>query len=235
MLYRVVGTSMEPAYSDGQLLLVSKWARTLIREGDTVVALDPRDHRLILKRVKEMGVDSYFLMGDNPISSTDSRAFGYITKENIIGRVIMKFPQSKQDKMITAVGILAFLGLVDATYLTVKHFTGGKVVCGAIPGLDCDVVLGSIYSEFFGIPLALLGALYYAGVLTVIVGFWKLKQHALLQLLFGLTSIGVITSLYLVYIQAFVLYAYCLYCMTSAFISFTLFGLSSFLLFGKRN
>ena len=223
MFYKVVGKSMEPAYKDGSVLWVSKSAVKFgLRSGDAVVALDPRDRRLILKRVTKVSKEGIFLEGDNSTQSTDSRTFGLVPKGNIIGKAMVKFPQWKgwPDKAVPA---LALLGLIDASYLTFKHFEGGEVACGIIPGVDCDVVLGSMYSEIFGIPLSLLGALYYLTVLVLGIAYLKRRKNVLLQLLFGVTAIGFLTSLYLIYIQAFVLNAYCPFCMISALTSIILF------------
>lgn len=221
MLYKVVGKSMEPEYLDGQVVLVSKRAvKSGFREKDVVVALDPRDGRLILKRVERISETGVTLVGDNLPESTDSRTFGLVQKANIIGKVVMKFPK---DLLIKMVPTLAFVGLIDATYLTWKYFSGGEVACGVIPGLECDVVLGSTYSLVFGVPLALLGALYYLAVVVLGILYLKKKDNMFLRLLMGVTSAGFLSSLYLMYIQAFVLNAYCTFCIISAIISTILF------------
>ncbi len=48
----------------------------------------------------------------------------------------------------TAIGVVAFLGMVDALYLTVMR--GIHVPCSVTGG--CNEVLTSPYSEVFGIP-----------------------------------------------------------------------------------
>ena len=221
MFYEVVGKSMEPGYLGGQVVLVSKRrVKSGVRERDVVIALDPRDGRPILKRVGGISEAGVTLAGDNLSESTDSRTFGLVQKANIIGKIVMKFPK---DLLIKTVPVLAFMGLMDSGYLTFKHFTGGEVACDAIPGMECDIVLGSTYSLVFGVPLALLGALYYLAVLVFGVLYLRGKEDTLLRLLMGATSVGFLSSLYLIYIQAFVLYAYCTFCIISALISTTLF------------
>ena len=224
MLYRVVGKSMEPAYKNGSVLLISKAAlRFGLKIGDAVMAFDPRDKRPILKRIAKVSKEGIYLKGDNEAQSTDSRTFGIVTKENIIGKVIMKFPNKISKLAHKAVLVLASIGLLDSGYLTFKHITGGEVTCSAIPGANCDVVLGSMYSTIFGIPLALLGTLYYLTVLTLWIIYLQKGDSRLLQFIFGITGVGFLTSLYLIYIQAFVLYAYCAFCMLSALTSTLLF------------
>jgi len=226
MFYRVSGQSMEPEYIDGTVVLVSKNTVKLgLNVGDVVVAPDPRSGRLILKRISKISETAVFLRGDKSSESTDSRTFGLIQKENIIGKVVMKLPKGFKGWLGGAVPVLASLGFVDAAYLTFKHFEGGKVECGIVPGADCNIVLGSMYSEIYGMPLALLGSLYYLTVLTLWTIYWRREENVILRMLLGATSIGFIASLYLIYIQGFVLNAYCLFCMASAFISITLFVL----------
>lgn len=98
MPFKVSGRSMEPTFKEGQTLLVSSlpYFFQQPKVGDVVVIKDPRDPstssgqdgRLLLKRIKKKEKDKYFVAGDNPQASTDSRTFGAIKKENILGRVI---------------------------------------------------------------------------------------------------------------------------------------------------
>lgn len=215
---------MEPSYEDSSVLLISKIALKFgFKAGDVVLAFDPRDKRPILKRIVDISREGVYLEGDNVTQSTDSRTFGIVSKKNIIGKVVMKFPNNIAKLVNRAVLLFASIGLVDAGYLTFKHLTGGEVTCDAISGANCDVVLGSMYSTIFGIPLALLGALYYLTVLTLWTVYLKKGDNRLLQFIFGITGIGFLTSLYLIYIQAFVLYAYCAFCILSALTSTLLF------------
>ncbi len=61
------------------------------RLGDAVVVKDPRSGRLVLKNIKRINGDTYFVIGENFNKSTDSRQFGTITKNGIIGKVIMRY------------------------------------------------------------------------------------------------------------------------------------------------
>jgi len=225
MFYRVSGRSMEPTYGDGSVLLISKGIIKLgIKREDVILALDPRDKRPLLKRIVGISGEGISIEGDNVNESTDSRVFGLVQKENIIGKVILEFPSSTKKWLRMMVPILAFLGLIDSAYLTMKHFTGGEVSCGAIPGINCDIVLGSMYSEVFGIPLALLGTFYYLTVLVIGIVYLKKQDNIFVKLLLMATSIGFIASLYLIYVQALVLNAYCTFCLISASISMLLFA-----------
>jgi len=118
---------------------------------------------------------------------------------------------------------LAFslLGFIDATYLTIKHFSGEAITCNLTHG--CDVVTSSVYSEVFGIPLALAGALYYILIFLLAIYYFDTKKQLVLTYISLLTPIGLLASAYFTYIQAFVLHAWCQYCIGSAITSTFLF------------
>lgn len=93
MRFIVSGSSMEPTYKAGDRLWVSRLLNILFKPeaGDVVVLRDPRDGRLVLKRIMKIAPDGYFMKGDNENESTDSRTFGLIKKENIIGKVLFRY------------------------------------------------------------------------------------------------------------------------------------------------
>ena len=84
---------MEPTYKSGDRLFVSRliyfFREPRIKE--IVVLGDPRTGRLILKRIEGASGDDYFVSGDNLEASTDSRAFGPVTKKDILGKVILRY------------------------------------------------------------------------------------------------------------------------------------------------
>jgi len=85
---------MEPLFRAGQYVLVNRRAylQKKPRTGDVVVVRDPRQaSRLLLKRISSVAdEESYFVFGDNAISSTDSRVFGSVSKDSIVGKVIAR-------------------------------------------------------------------------------------------------------------------------------------------------
>lgn len=109
---------------------------------------------------------------------------------------------------------IALLGLADATYLTVSHYTGGSVECSITHG--CEQVLTSEYATIYGVPLALLGALYYATLFLLAYYYQIFGDRRLLALIRGIALAGLATSAYLVYLQFAVINAICQYCMISA-------------------
>ncbi|HEX8473391.1 MAG TPA: vitamin K epoxide reductase family protein [Pyrinomonadaceae bacterium] len=108
---------------------------------------------------------------------------------------------------------VALVGLLDAIYLTVEHLAGRTVRCTVVAG--CDKVLQSDYSSVGGIPLAALGALAYFAVfsLAILSAFGYTRLRVLLTILVALMFAA---SLWLLYLQAFVIRAFCQYCLLSA-------------------
>ncbi|MEK7083684.1 MAG: vitamin K epoxide reductase family protein [Patescibacteria group bacterium] len=117
--------------------------------------------------------------------------------------------------------IISLLGFIDATFLSVKHFTGGHLTCSIFSG--CNIVANSQFSQIFGVPVALLGALYYFTVFILAVAYLDMKKEKILRTISLLTPIGLLASLWFVFLQFFILKAICLYCMMSATTSTLLF------------
>jgi uncharacterized membrane protein len=124
--------------------------------------------------------------------------------------------------LYTIVAIVAVAGLSDATYLTVQALTGETLTCGGSP--DCFRVLGSSYAKLGGIPVAIPGALAYFTVFTLatFAAFGYARAPKFLALIAGAMFL---MTLWLLYVQAFLLHAYCRYCLFSAAITFLIAGL----------
>jgi len=120
------------------------------------------------------------------------------------------------------VALISLAGLADATYLAVQALTGETMVCGGSP--DCFKVLGSPYARIGGVPLAFIGALSYFCVFSfaILAAFGYARVRRLL--LFTVWSMFAVT-LWLLYTQAFILHAFCRYCLFSAAMVFLLAGL----------
>jgi nickel-type superoxide dismutase maturation protease len=88
--YIVEGNSMFPTMKDGEEVLVDR--NSEVKVGDIVVAKHPIEQTTELvkriERINERG--HYFLVGDNPNDSNDSRHFGAVTKEYIKGKVVSR-------------------------------------------------------------------------------------------------------------------------------------------------
>ena len=123
--------------------------------------------------------------------------------------------------------VISIIGFTDATYLTAKHYLGDSVTCSILKG--CETVTGSKYSTVFGFPIALFGVFYYLFISILLFLQMEGVGGMLLKLLLLSTSAGFVVTLGLVYIQAFILEAFCLFCLISSVTSTTLFAGSAYL------
>jgi nickel-type superoxide dismutase maturation protease len=86
----VSGTSMLPTLRPGDRLLVARIGRP--RPDDLVVIRDPRTpSRLLCKRVVSTDGRHIVVRGDNPEASTDSRVFGPVPEEWVVGSVLRRY------------------------------------------------------------------------------------------------------------------------------------------------
>ena len=118
--------------------------------------------------------------------------------------------------------VISLIGLADAVYLSVQALTGETLVCGGSP--DCFRVLGSSYARIGGIPIALFGALAYFTVFgfATFAAFGYNRARNLFSLTVGLMFA---VTLWLLAVQAFILHAFCRFCLLSAAVTFLLAGL----------
>ncbi len=129
-------------------------------------------------------------------------------------------PANRFAKLPLLAAVVALVGLGDAVYLTIHHYTAEVVPCGE--AFDCGAVLNSQYAEIAGIPLAVFGAAAYFIVfsLAVLTAFGNRSTWTL----FGVqVSLMLAFTAWLVYLQAFVIEAFCQFCLLSAATTFVLF------------
>ncbi|HME89181.1 MAG TPA: vitamin K epoxide reductase family protein [Chthoniobacterales bacterium] len=118
--------------------------------------------------------------------------------------------------------LIALVGLAEATYLTAMYLSGETAVCGG--SSDCFQVLGSSYAKIGGVPVSGLGALGYFSAFSfaTFAGF----GYALARKIFAWTvTVMFCMTLWLLFVQAFRLHAFCRYCLFSAALVFLLTGL----------
>lgn len=109
--------------------------------------------------------------------------------------------------------LVSLIGLGDSIYLTVRHLTGQSVRCTVTAG--CSAVLSSPYAITAGVPTAAFGALAYFAAFSfaTLAAFGYERARTGLALLVA-PMLG--STLWLLYVQAFVIRAYCEYCLLSA-------------------
>ncbi len=113
--------------------------------------------------------------------------------------------------------ILSLAGFFDSTYLTILHYK--HIIPPCTIALGCETVLTSRFSTIFGIPIALVGSIFFLVLIfLLLLGFFRYFK------LLILSGLGI--SVVLFCIQAFVLHAFCQYCLLSEVIILTIFALS---------
>ena len=148
---------------------------------------------------------------------------------SLIGVAALWRRSTSEGRPSAAIPIIALLGIVVAAYLTYIETSGGEAVCGPVG--DCNAVQQSEYAELFGlIPIGVLGLIGY----VVVLGAWlvarsdntSMADWARVALFVGALS-GVVFSVYLTFLEPFVIGATCAWCLTSAVIVTALMWLSA--------
>lgn len=114
---------------------------------------------------------------------------------------------------------LAFAGLADAAYIAQSEASGTPLICsGQVVG-GCNLVAQSAYSHLFGVPLADYGLLFYGAIFVLAALELVLYDRTLRRALQLLAVLGLLSSIYFVFIQIFAVQAFCIYCTASGIIS----------------
>lgn len=120
------------------------------------------------------------------------------------------------NRIKTITWVTALVGLLTSGYLAYVKVFDTPIYC--TPGIgDCTTVNSSRYSELWGIPIAIFGMLSYLAILLlVILGHRSklIKQYQVLAI-FGISLFGFLYSLYLTYLEIFVIHAICQWCVLS--------------------
>lgn len=135
---------------------------------------------------------------------------------------------AKNKHILPLIAILAFLGFLIATYLTILHYKNALPPCAITHG--CETVLTSKYATVFGVPLALLGSLFYTSVIAACILFYHNSKKIFAKAIFLIACWGIFVSIVLFYIQLAIIKNFCQYCVLSEIINFLIFYLSYLLL-----
>ncbi len=123
--------------------------------------------------------------------------------------------------------LLALLGLFDALYLLWTYTSPSRpMVCF---GTGCDAVRASVFSHVHGVPMPVFGVAGYVLVALLIVAETLAPAALAIEVryaLAGATGFGFLFSLYLEYLQAFVIHAFCAWCVTSGLVMTALCALA---------
>lgn len=122
--------------------------------------------------------------------------------------------------MATLIVILGLLGISLCIHIYQKKREPKPLVC--MLGADCNTVLKSDFSSFYGIGLEVFGFIYYgliALVYGLTIGIPELQNPILYFILFGMSASAFLFSLYLIFVQAVLIKSWCSWCLTSAFLT----------------
>lgn len=119
----------------------------------------------------------------------------------------------------TIAALISLAGLADATFLTVQYLTGETAVCGGSP--DCFKVLGSVYAYIGRIPVAAFGAIAYFSTFSFATyaafGYARARRF-FIWLIWVMSAV----TLWFLFVQSFLLHAFCRYCLFSVSLVFVL-------------
>jgi uncharacterized membrane protein len=112
--------------------------------------------------------------------------------------------------------VLVVIGVLISGYLSYAELTDTSTVCIESGAFDCDAVQSSVYSTLMGIKITYLGFATYVGLLVLLlleprVGI--LREYGAM-IVFGITLFAFMYSMWLVYVQAVYLQAYCQWCLS---------------------
>lgn len=130
-----------------------------------------------------------------------------------------------------ALGLLLCLaGLGISTYLTIEHFDSAvQLACPDTGRINCQRVTTSQYSHLAGVPVAVLGLLYFVVALVLLTPqAWRSTSQNLRWARIGWMTLGMLMVLYLVWAEFFGVSAICLWCTAVHVITFLLFVLVAF-------
>jgi uncharacterized membrane protein len=120
-------------------------------------------------------------------------------------------PASRRSR-VDASFVVALIGLALSLYLTIEHFTSPNILaCPATATINCVKVTTSSYSVIAGVPVAVLGLLYYLAMTALVSPpAWRIRRLDLVRIIGA--GLGVLMVLYLVWVELFAVFAICLWC-----------------------
>lgn len=131
----------------------------------------------------------------------------------------------------TVLGMLfSLLGIGVATYLTIQHFDQHLVLACPTRGIiNCEKVTQSQYSEIFGIPVAVLGLVFFVVMAVLqLPPMWRSTRREIRLARLGWSVVGLGTALWLVYAELFLIKNICLWCTSVHILSLILFCVTLF-------
>ncbi|MEP6984100.1 MAG: vitamin K epoxide reductase family protein [Chloroflexota bacterium] len=121
-----------------------------------------------------------------------------------------------RDWLYTISLVLVVIGIVISGYLSYVKLTDTQTICVSGGAFNCEVVQSSKYATLFGIPIAYLGFATYLviGALLLLQNRVSFLQEYGVMIEFGVIMFAFLFSAWLVYLQAFQLKAFCMWCLS---------------------
>jgi uncharacterized membrane protein len=121
---------------------------------------------------------------------------------------------------------LSLAGLGLSIYLTIEHYTApGTLACPANSTVDCARVTTSPQSTVAGIPVAVLGIVFFvAAAVLCLPALWRSANGKVRGARLGVAALGMVFVVYLIFAELFLVNAFCLWCTAVHLVTFALFG-----------
>jgi vitamin-K-epoxide reductase (warfarin-sensitive) len=131
-------------------------------------------------------------------------------------------------RLMLALALVALAGMVVSSISIYHHFASTKTsFCNFGESFNCDMVNRSAYSTVLGVPVALIGVLGYLLILALATVYRDKAETPIMLLLTTVGGLGF--ALYLTYIEKFVLFTWCILCLSSLALILTAAVLSTVL------
>jgi uncharacterized membrane protein len=121
---------------------------------------------------------------------------------------------------------LSVLGLGLSIYLTVEHFTQNTTLaCPAGSTVNCQQVTTSAQSKLFGIPVAVLGLVFFVAMVGLCLPqVWRMRDPRLWRARLIVAGVGLLFVVWLIFAELFIIKAICLWCTGVHVVAFLLFA-----------
>lgn len=140
-------------------------------------------------------------------------------------QIAVKADTTAKTALTGVIAVLAVAGIVISSLSLRHHFSHGKTsFCDFGQAFNCDLVNRSEYSIVAGVPVALIGILGYLFLLALATIYRYKKETPVLLLIFS--GLGLGFALYLAYVEAYKIHAWCILCLSSLGIIFLIAVLS---------
>jgi uncharacterized membrane protein len=126
--------------------------------------------------------------------------------------------------------LIALVGLGASIYLTYEHFTqNASLACSANSVVDCLAVTTSRQSRILGVPVAVLGLVFFVGIIPLLLpAAWRINTRLVRTGRIAAVGIGVLFVFYLIYVELFDVGKICEWCTGVHILTFLLFGVVVF-------